>query len=373
MVAALKDEDLGSGTSLIRQRQQISAWQEFLHILSRRPCSELNRLLQQYRLFPDWLIVFDEHRLQAWLPAENGFYLLRHNELRRLRPTTPRDELPAAAGSDSGPRLYYSLALNANDQFFILPPALFNLFSPGEAAAILLGLRQLPAKVGELISTARMRGFSDEITWFSMQVLRLEEDKLPDGVRNYEVKQRKPILTRLFGQTRPLAPDESGSESVGPADCAETADQATRQDKTLWTLLTSRWFPYVLGGGLLALALIVGAIVLLSSPGDTPAPSDTTGSSTGPVTSATVETQQTTLETTAGPTPTPALPQLVVSARRLNLRSEPNSDSTLLLTLNTGDLLYQLEEPAEDWVKVQTAEGLQGYVYFDYVTSATAG
>ena len=34
MVAALKDEDLGSGTSLIRQRQQISAWQEFLHILS---------------------------------------------------------------------------------------------------------------------------------------------------------------------------------------------------------------------------------------------------------------------------------------------------------------------------------------------------
>jgi hypothetical protein len=41
--------------------------------------------------------------------------------------------------------------------------------------------------------------------------------------------------------------------------------------------------------------------------------------------------------------------------------------------LENGDILYQLAEPADNWVKVRTAEGLEGFVYFSYVTKSDNG
>jgi len=370
MIVALKDTELGNASSLVLQRQRLSAWQEFMPILSRRPVSDLNRLLNQYRIFPCWLIVFDEHRLQAWLPADAGFYLLRDHELRRMRPTSPRDEVPAAAEYSEGPRQFYTLSLQQNDQFFLLPPALFNLFGPGEAADVLTGLRQLPAKVGELISTARQRGFSEEFTWLAMQVLRLEEDYLPGAPKKADVNKPRMLFPGLFGQTRQNDRHDPDSEAVDLDD--ESLDQQSDGQKlTFWTALNNRKFVYLLGGGLLLIVLLIIAIVLLSLPENEPDTTDPTSTptSTAVMTSATAEP---TLTPTLAPSPTPALPQLLVSARRLNLRSEPTRDSALLDTLENGDILYQLAEPADDWVKVRTAEGLEGFVYFSYVTTMTS-
>ena len=367
LIVALKDQELGTGSSLVIQRQQLSAWQGFLTILSRRPGSDLNKLLLQYHLFPNWLIVFDEHRLQAWLPADSGFYLLRSQELRRMRPTAPRDELPAAADYPDGPRQYYSLGIQQNDQFFLLPPALFNLYSTGEAADILSGLRQLPAKVGELIATARLRGYSEEFTWLAMQVMRLEEDSLPGGIKNSDSKPGKTTFASLFNQSRQSGTADPDSESV---DLAATDDdsQAGAVRPSLWSTLNSRWFPYLLGGGLLLIVALVIVIIMLSLPNNIPAPSDTTVISTNQTTVVPTVTAKPTLTPTEAPSPTPALPQLLVSARRLNLRSEPTRNSTLLDTMETGDILYQLAEPADNWVKVRTADGLEGFVYYSYVT-----
>ena len=73
---------------------------------------------------------------------------------------------------------------------------------------------------------------------------------------------------------------------------------------------------------------------------------------------------------TVTPVPTKPPVQLVVSARRLNLREAPGKDSKLLTTLEKGAVLIQLEEPENDWVRVQTEDGLIGYVYAQYVKTS---
>ena len=367
MIVALRDGDIASGNLLVYQKQLISAWQEFLQIISRQSSGDINLLLQQYRLFPDWLVIFDQSRLQAWLPGKTGFYLLRDQELRRLRPVSPRVEPDQAASHPDDPRQYYNITLSERDQLFVLPPDIFELFTSGEATEVLLGLRQLPAKVGDLIRTARLRGYNEDFTWLAIQISLLRDDYQPGQDRAKKNHASQGFFPGLLARSSKKGTAETHSESVSveyPDDQAQSKNRNNPGFFGRWN--NSRWLPVVFGTAVLILVLAAAAFMLLSNPPD-PNPAETTAETTTIITTVTMTpTPSPTVQPTVPPTPTPA-PQLVVSVRRLNLRSQPTRNSDLILTLENGDLLYQLAEASDGWVMVRTIEGHEGYVFFDFV------
>jgi len=371
LIVALKSDDVTSGASIAQQRQLITTWQDFLQILAHHQGSELNGLMQKYHLAPEWLICLDQHRLQAWLAPDAGFYLLRGSELRRLRPVASRN--PAAPATveeqvDANPdaRQFYALNIRPSDHFFLLPPALLSYFSPGEAADILRGLRQVPAKMGDLFYNARLRGYAEETTWLALQILRLEEDQLPDIINPRRRSAQQPgSLTGLVRKSRKQLPAELSPDSLGMdeqtgelTDLAGTGSLAAAGDRKML---------YRLIGGLVALAFVI-TLIIIFWPGPKDPASTTTGATSSPTTRMT--SAQPTLSPTPALTTTEALPRLTVNARQLNLREQPDRNAKLLTTLKNGDVLIQLAEPDGDWVKVETEDGLVGYVFNQYVTAA---
>lgn len=365
MVVAIQAQDQDSGTSLARQRQLISAWQAFFPILTHRGCLELNDLLQQYHLVPDLIICYDETRLQAWLPADSGFYLLRRGEMRRLRPVTLRDNLFSDAYHET--HLFYALQLNPEDYFFVLPPDLIPVFSAGEIAGILLGLRQLPAKMSDLFHTARQRGYVNDATWIAIQVLRLEEDQKPDSSHVNLIQSARGWLQGLKPAAGASMPEDSASDAMTTGE-----EPAERQEARLpggyWPPTRANLRVWIAAMGLLALLLLV-VILVIGRPGGEPQESSTVPSESTSQTTAAPTTVKPT-EATTSQTTTEALITLTVNAKKLNLREEPNTQANLLKTLQEGDQLVQLSEPQDDWVKVRTADGMEGYVFFDYVKTS---
>ena len=369
LIVSIRCENPGDSLCMSRQRQQITAWQTFYQLLVRRGTTELNSLILQYHLCPDRLVCMDEQRLQAWLPADSGFYLLRHNEMRRLRPTVPRDPQQAAAAATiagEGPneaKQYYMLNIQAGDHFCLLPPQMLTYFKSGEVTDLLLGLRQLPDKLRDLQNIARQRGYSDDQTWLAIQILRLEEDRAPDGsriVRDYEpvIKKRKRFSKSSKGEDL-----NTDSDSLSAQELAEGSEaQSDKPSSRPW--FSKRLF-WLVGGGIL-LAIIVVLVLILGRP---PAgePLDT---STAQTTSTAAATPTPTIRPTQATTTTVALPRLTVIAHQLNLREAPDRNSAQLKKLETGEVLYQLEEPDGDWVKVKTEDGIVGYVFNIYVEPA---
>ncbi len=359
MVVAVRDGDIGSAASMVRHRQEVSAWHEFLAIVSRRKNHELNHLLIQYNLFPDWMLLIDDQLMQAWLPRTLDLYLLRQGEMRRLKPAAAGERPPAADRDEDNPRDYYALQLDALDQLFVLPPVVLERFEKGEASRILGGLEQQPAKVRSLLKTARLRGYSEEVTWLAIQVQNLEPDYVPQGAAQSESAGIGAWLTSLFGPKRHQETRQLHSESVS-LDGGDEPDEDDPPKSLMGFLVRTRPFKYIVAAGVL---LIIAAVVLTRLIGTQAAPLETTESSA----SAQTTRPQATATPTNTPSPTPVPPQLVVSARQLNLRTEPSRDADLILTLTNGDRLWQLEEAADNWVKVKTENDEIGYVYFSYV------
>ncbi|MGI6334109.1 MAG: SH3 domain-containing protein [Saccharofermentanales bacterium] len=368
LIVALRDQDDAAGATLVRQKQQIKAWQEFLKIISRNETRDLNLLMQKYRLFPDWLVCYDEKKLQAWLPEAAGFYLLRNLELHRLEPVPPRVQPDMAGISSAEPCVYYQVLLRQYDQFFILPPDLLSLFSSQEVTDLLLGLRQQPAKVGELIRLARLRGYSRDFTWLGIQINLLQAESQPDtdgrGVRTFAS-----FLAGLFGgRFRDRSEEEPDSHSTSLESQSGAGKGTSMAGRGVMTrLANSRRLPVALSGAILLLAVIVALIVLFFRPPTAP-PVSTTPAPETTSTRAPSPTPTPTARPTQPPEPTPT-PGLVVSVRQLNLRSQPTRNSELILTLARGDLLYQLQDENEGWAQVRTLSGREGYVFFDYVSS----
>ncbi len=371
IVSIRADEEPASSASLAHQRQQITAWQNFYQLLSRRGSAELNSLMHQYHLQPDWLLCLDEHRLQAWLPYELGFYLLRQNELRRLRSTMPRDSAQATTtekvGADqTSAQQYYALNINPDDHFFILPPTLLSYYSAGEAAGLLLGLRQLPAKMSDLFNTARLRGYYDESSWLALQVLRLDEDHLPEASQSFLHQAGMHWFNRLWQKPRQNELDDSGSDSVGAEEIpvAEEEPPVNLYRK----ILANKKLSMLVGASLL-IVLVLALIFAFMQPSDSdPSANTIKESMTSQTTHALTPTP--TVKPTVTAESTNALPQLVVAANQLNLREEPDRKSRQLKQLKSGDKLIQLAQPEGDWVKVQTEDGTVGYVFYSYVKTA---
>lgn len=363
----IRADEPDDAANLAEQRQKLSRWQSFIPILTHRGSADLNSLLVQYKLQPDLMICYDEYRLQAWIPAEIGFYLLRAGELRRLKPVSLQEPFFSADYHDK--QHYYSLQISPEDFYLLLPPDLPAFFNTGEIADLLLGLRQLPAKMSEVVQIARQRGYQRETTWLAVEVLRKEEDQHPGQERT-----GASIMQSIFGSKRAsgknMSHHESDSESM-----ADAPDERDALPKTSFErfIADKRRLIRLLAPIALVCVLVIAAVIWAGSRDD-PDPTGTTTDPTPTEPTATIAATPTpTARPTASPTPTEPPVILVVSARRLNLRDMPSRDGTLLTTLDHGDELIQLSEPEDDWVKVRTGDGLTGYVFAQYVTVADNG
>lgn len=354
------DDNDDESEKMENHRRQIEVWQAFTGLLSKRGCSELHALLNQYNLTPEMLLCLTEMRLQAWIPQDLALYLLRDNELRRIRPVEPRDMETVKRLTEN--MSFYSISLRTDDHFLLFSPELTNYFASGEIAGILSGLRQLPAKMSDLFNSARLRGYTVEKTWLAWQILRLEPDqKPPADDKNWTAG----IINRLaaISAARDAQPDaESDSEYLTREEEEEkkARNEQNRQTQKKQKIILAA---VVL---VLAVALVFGGIKLFAGPGDR-----------ADETTRTEET--TTAETTRRPSPTPTLTptpeptttersySFYVSVRRLNLRAGPNQRSDIIATLNQNDRLEQLTEAEGGWIKVRTEDDLEGYVFFNYI------
>ncbi len=364
-VAIRNPDDPLASASLAHHRHEVNAWQEFLPILIRRSSTDLNALLQQYHLQPDLLVCLDENRLLGWLPNTISFFLLREGELRRLRPVKLGEPVFSETYHDK--HSYYSLQISADDFYLILSPDLISFFNNGEIADLLLGLRQLPAKMGELLQTARQRGYQADTSWLAIQILRLEEDQKPGNERKgLGVPLRKWFSgSRQTGQATDA--DESDTESMSHEETEDPQTVKQGKNRRIWPPSRSNW-PF----WLIALTTILLLVFVLTSVfgGNLPAePTDESTEATEPtVTTAATTTARPTTAPTATPVPTEPQQILIVTARQLNFRDEPTRQGRLLGMFTTGDRLIQLAEPENDWIKVEDADGRIGFVYAPYVT-----
>jgi hypothetical protein len=364
LIVALRADDTSSA-ALTRQRQLINAWQDFAQLLARRGTGELNSLMLQYHLEPSWLILMDEYRLQAWLPEDIGFYLLRQDVLRRLRPIPPRG-LPGADVPPDSDRRYYSLSIAQGDQFCLLPPELLSFFGSGEASGILMGLRQLPARMSDLFNTARQRGFTGDFTWLALQIVHLELDELPGALKAKKVT-RPGLITVLLNRGRTIQSAEQENDSLSLSECQDEIAEPPDRPSLLQQLLRNRI--WLLAAGLLAVVIIVVLSLLI---GGLLTPRETTATTATTTMASTVQPTLTPTKKPTQPTTTATtLPQLTVTGHQLNLRESADRNSRLLTTLQNGAILSQLAEPEGDWVKVRTEDGLTGYVFYKYVQPVT--
>ena len=61
---------------------------------------------------------------------------------------------------------------------------------------------------------------------------------------------------------------------------------------------------------------------------------------------------------------------LVASCTMLNVREKPNMDATVICSVNAGSkLVITDEESTDDWFKVCTEAGAEGFCMKDYVTA----
>jgi hypothetical protein len=354
--------------NLAEQRQKLSRWQAFLPILNHRGSAELNGLLIQYQLQPDLMVCYDEYRLQAWVPNEIGFYLLRAGELRRLKPVTLQGTVFSADYHDK--HHFYSLQIVPDDFYLLLPPDMPTFFTTGEIADLLLGLRQLPAKMSELIQIARQRGYQRETTWLAVEVLRKEEDQHPGQERT-----GASFMRSLFGSKKTAAGSSGSHESDSESMADEPEEKSALQKSPFERLFADRrrLIRLVVPLALVCIVVVAAVAWSLGRQGATDPTESTTNPSATEPTVTIAATPTPTTRPTASPTPTEPPVILVVSARRLNLRDKPSRNGTLLTTLDSGDELVQLSEPEDDWVMVRTKDGLTGYVFAQYVTLADAG
>lgn len=360
ILVAIHAEDLASDTNLARQRQKINAWQAFMPWLNRRGSGELNSLLQQYHLEPELLLCLDQTRLQAWLPEGKCLYVLRGGEVRRLRPITLRDTFFTESYHQS--HQFYSLPVVLGDYFLMLPPELPPFFPGNELADLLLGLRQLPAKMSDILLTARQRGYQIESTWMALQVLRLDEDHVPGA----ESSSLRGLLT---------ARRQPAGQSIDPESVTEAMSDEPGTDRplkpaagTLWPPSRTNW-PVWLIIVLLTVGLTAGLTWFLGRETESEPTDSTTLQTTAPSASISPKASPTPAAPTPTVTPVPTEPEkiLIVKARSLNLRDAPVRTGKLLTTLASGDRLVQLDDPAGDWVKVRTIDNLIGYVFYSYV------
>ncbi len=363
LLLGIEADEQDRATGWQAQQEALNKWAAFLSLLDAAGLRALDELLVKYQLKPDLLVCYDQHRLKAWLPLGLELYLLREGRLLRLKPIERDEPLFDQAYQQS--HACYSVPLAEGDYFLLLPPDLPALFQPGEIADLLLGLRQLPAKMSELMALARLRGLTQEDTWLAIEIVRKEEDTHPPlqpGDRLYS--KRKAGRSGRRAESNNWV--DSASETLTDSAAESTEAAGFLMD---WIRARSQREKILLFAGLaLVLVLTTTGLVMAfgrrqpeQAPPTDPAEPSQSQAAVSP----------TPLPTpTATPAPTEPVLALVVTAQQLNLREAPGLEAPLIKTLQNGDQLVQLAEPEEDWVAVRTADGLEGYVYAHYVAPA---
>jgi hypothetical protein len=337
-----------SGSSLTTQTG-MQGWQmqRIMDLLDRKGSDAVAGLCADGEIDCVWLAAIDEQRLNAVLREDFKFYLFRNQELLEMQPvgqiTTPKEEL----------RQHYRLEIQQDDQILILPSGLIPAALHNEAEAVLNGMQQLPDRLSSLIMQMRSRGVTAPANgWLALQALYVTPKFIPTDRSGFSVGSSRKKQSDTANDPGYSLPVIDAEKFAANSRAEASAKNSSRLIKIVAAALV---------------VIILAVAVFLMRPGDDSAV--TTGSSlpSESTTSTTVPTTRRTTTTTTIATTKTRLPSYVI-ARRLNLRSEASTTGKLIRTLTVGDVLYVLEKTNEDWVKVETEAGEEGFVYAAYIS-----
>jgi hypothetical protein len=388
LIAAFTSDPSAPGATA-KQREKLIQWQLLTRELQQHKSQDMNRLLQQYQIFPDLVVCLDESWLRVWLGRDTGLFLMRNQVLHKLEPVDPH---AAGLPTEWTERLsYYALKIEPEDYYLFMQPDIFSAFSAGEAVSILAGLRQLPSKMSELLHTARDRHGNVNETWLAMNILRLEPDAQHPVPLADHVGKTWEGWRSAFGvdSHHPAEELQSSGRIIDRAPGLDGDDEFNRPDGEIYRLnnespeLAKRRRHRWLGLLLVVIVLLVGGLLVSRwlKPGAlfNPQPStvitttsQTPTTTTLPLATPTPKAVKPTVTPKATPSPKPtAAPvtrkTMTVRTSRINVRKSPNQTSALVAYLYKNATLTALGKPVNGWYKVELKDGRTGYAWAAYL------
>lgn len=405
-----------------RTRYQLRLWQSAFRTLQ---VSGTDYFLGQKlggELEADFLFLMTQEMVLIFCERSLGIYLHRGSRLYRQQPTMKPD-VPLNRTFEALD--FYAFRPREGDNLLIIAPEFIDLFQADELEEMFGDLRQVNVSMAELTSLADKFGYTDDTSWFSVQIQRLGEDEalLSEPIsETHEVIQTivmSKVVPLRDGNVRILPPGLSlkrdfvggdiGSGKVYPAPpkftsaftgkpralSAEaaarrrTADRASHKKPSvsfwdrvkLWN--ADRWrrgfgafhhrmrhlFPESRGLSLLAYLAILCVVILvvaflfhsLLALRHRP---DTDTSNDRPVVTGS--------PTTAATEEKQFEIEIEIRANTLRVMAAPESKE-LVATLKRGDRVIQTAEPVDGWVRIELKDGRRGYVRQDLLAPGAAG
>ncbi len=328
----------------------IQGWQmqRIMELLDRQGSDAVTNLYTDGELDCEWLVAVDENRINAILSESFQFYLFRDQDLLEMKPVAVLKTPGDADGN------HFRLEIRQEDQILILPRGLIPESQQNEAETILNGMQQLPDRLSKLIIQMRSCGVKAPANgWLALHALNVSPKYIPTDRSGFAAAS---------GRRKPnIAPNDPGY-SVPLINTEKTAAGS----RAAAAAINNNRLIKIIAAAVLGIILLSAAVLVLRPGSDTQVPTGSTGP-TSTATSAAPTTRRTTAASTLTTTTKPRLPNYVI-ARRLNLRSEAGTTGKLIRTLTVGDVLYVLARENDDWVKVETAEGEEGFVYAAYIS-----
>ena len=355
----------------------------------------------------DFLFLMTAEIVFVFCNKDLGVYLHRGERIYRQQPTL----LPQLNLSESIRKLdFYAFRPRENDNFLIIDPDFIDLFMAEELEDLFGDMRQLNVSMAELSSVASQSGYSNDTTWFSIHVQRLETGQmigsesehsgflqsirrskvvpLRDGnvrilpaelemerrVRYFEESQAKaPKFVSSFGNEKPSLQNRRASDKNQYPSAARTQEENRSEPKVIdrikmwdaggvkvffkrFLYRITHIFKHSRSLSILTFIAIVLLVLLLLVWGISAIASGRNAGNESPSTESTLEENS-----TIDPDATIFEIEVEVRANSLQVMTSPGS-TDLIATVQRGDRLIQTSQAEEGWVKVRLADGRQGYV-----------
>lgn len=409
----LTDKD--DPSAIHNTRVQLRQWQLAFRNLQIQGLSRFMEEGIDDGLEADFLFLMTAEIVFVFCRRDLGVYLHRGERIYRQQPTLP----PHANLSESIRKLdFYAFRPRENDNLLIIDPEFIELFMAEELEDLFGDMRQLNVSMAELSSIASQSGYSDDTTWFSVHVQRIDAGQigsyktatlgnsqydhsdflqsirrskvvpLRDGnvrilppelemqrqVRYLEESQAKaPKFVSSFGYEKPSLQNKKANNNRQYPSAARTQEENPPEPKVIdrikmWNAggiksylkkflyKITHLFEHSRSLSILTFLAIVLLVLLLLVWGITSIGS--AKSNKGELTST-----ESTLAQSSAIDPDETIFEIEVEVRANSLQVMTSPGATdLVATLQRGDRVFQTSQAEEGWVRVRLPDGRQGYV-----------
>ncbi|NLC88705.1 MAG: SH3 domain-containing protein [Clostridiaceae bacterium] len=396
-------------------RVQLRQWQLAFRDLQIQGLSRFLEAGINDGLEADFLFLMTAEIVFVFCNKDLGVYLHRGERIYRQQPTL----LPQLNLSESIRKLdFYAFRPRENDNFLIIDPEFIDLFMAEELEELFGDMRQLNVSMAELSSIASQSGYSNDTTWFSVHVQRIDTGQmsgskntslggseydhsgflqsirrskvvpLRDGnvrilpaelelerqVRYFEESQAQaPKFISSFGNEKPRLQNKRTGDQRQYPSAARTQEENPPEPKVIdrikmWNAggikdvfnrlfyRATHLFEHSRSLSLLTYIAIVLLLLLLLVWGIKSIGSGRGGEEETKSPDSTVEESS-----TIDPDATIFEIEVEVRANSLQVMTSP-AGTDLIATLQRGDKVFQTSQAEEGWVRVRLADGRQGYV-----------